>query len=194
MVKSHNEIMKNNAFVLMRNSVFFLCLILFKLTVYAQTKTDSYSQALSLNSNFSSANGNRISESLFELQARYGWLYERYEFGPLIELSSVNKGAGYVNDLKIGFYQDIIFNDQNRHTHFNYGSVVKAVYGTKITEDEAQTQILGAGLGAYITYLFYNQTLGFRSEILYLAQSIKAADTETATHGAQGKFFFVIYF
>ncbi len=154
------------------------------------TEAGDPKNSITLGGDLAIAKANRLQESFFAVEARYGWIDVDYEYGPTFKFESLDQGGGANTKLFIGGYGDYRLYQDDSH----FGLTGQAQYGYFKTNDNTKTNIYNLGAGVFYSWFFHKKTSAFRTEALAESKTIVAYNQKTQALGFNGKIFLVFYY
>lgn len=153
-------------------------------------ETGDPQNSITVGADLAIAKADRLQESFFSAEARYGWINTDYEYGPSLKFESLDQGGGANTKLFFGGYGDYRLYQEDSH----FGLTGQGQFGYFKTNDNIRTNIYNLSAGVFYSWFFHKKTSAFRTEALAESKTIVAYNQKTQALGFNGKIFLVFYF
>lgn len=133
----------------------------------------------------------------YSLQFRYGWNFTNVEIGTLINISSLDVGAGATTSFLLGGYFDynLVANRDPRRSIYGIFSLLG--FGSTSypsTSSGGSSSVIQLNAGGFLTYFIGNGSTALRGEAYAMYQQVNTSTTQSSLIGAGARGLLVLYF
>jgi hypothetical protein len=164
---------------------------------YKQSVLKARNNSLTLGTSFDYIKSELLSDSRFDLQARYGWNFSTLEFGVLVKFSTSDQGGGATTSFLGGGYFDYNLVSNRDPRNFVYGPFVLLATGSTQYPNAAtggSSTKLESNLGGFLTYFLVNTNTAVRGEAYYNYQQINTTAQQNSVAGFGFRGLLLFYF
>lgn len=133
----------------------------------------------------------------YSLQFRYGWNFTNLELGTLVNVSSLDVGAGATTSFLLGGYFDYNFVANRDPRKSIYGVFSLLGFGSTSypsTSAGGSSSVIQLNVGGFLTYFIGNGSTALRGEAYAVYQQVNTSTAQNSLIGAGARGLLVLYF
>lgn len=161
---------------------------------YSNAGFKSRQNSLTLGVDFTYLKGDSVQNTSYDVQGRYGWNFSYIEFGVVVRLKSVDKGAGAATDFGAGGYFDYNLVTNRDSKNLIYGPFSLLTIGTLGSTGGASANAIDLNAGGFVSMFFAQSSAALRFELYADIQQVSSSAGQSTLTGAGGRGLIVVYF
>lgn len=133
----------------------------------------------------------------YSMQLRYGWSFTNLEIGTLLNITSLDVGAGATTSLLAGGYYDHNFVTNREPRRSVYGIFTMLGFGSTSYPSSSgggSSSVIQLNGGGFLTYFIGNSSTALRGEAYAVYQQVNTRTSQSGLLGVGARGLLVLYF
>ena len=161
---------------------------------YGNPTFHSRKNSLHLGFNLHSIKGDTLQENSIDFKGMFGWNFDSFEFGPMLNYASLDLGAGATQTVVGGVYGDFNIERNRAPANFIIGPTGSASFGAKNFPSGGSANVLGVDAGGFVKWFLFESAAALRFDVTYRFQKISSPTADVTVSGFATTGYLSLYF